>query len=127
MIHRNPSFRALVVVVAVISLLSAGCGTNKFEQEVQTEEAAIKLTNETIDGDYQLISTAETEKTGRRQKELLIDRRHACQGQLQQGTYTGCCELSLSQRKLWIRGMKLQWAGSRWRIMKSCSAKTKTA
>jgi len=36
-----------------------GCGTNQFEQEVQTEEAAIKLTNETLQGDYQLVSTKE--------------------------------------------------------------------
>ena len=36
-----------------------GCGTNRFEQEVQTEEAAIKLANETLKGGYQLVSTKE--------------------------------------------------------------------
>ncbi len=35
-----------------------GCGTNKFQQELQTEEAAIKLTRETIDGQYEIISTS---------------------------------------------------------------------
>jgi rhodanese-related sulfurtransferase len=34
-----------------------GCGTNRFEQELQTEEAAIKLADETLRGGYQLIST----------------------------------------------------------------------
>lgn len=59
MIHWNVVFRPSAVLVAAFCLLATGCGTNKFEQEVQTEEAAIKLTKETIDGDYQLISTAE--------------------------------------------------------------------
>ena len=36
-----------------------GCGTNRFEQEVQTEEAAIKLADETLRGGYQLVSTKE--------------------------------------------------------------------
>jgi rhodanese-related sulfurtransferase len=36
-----------------------GCGTNKFQQELQTEEAAIKLTRETVDGQYDIISTQE--------------------------------------------------------------------
>jgi rhodanese-related sulfurtransferase len=36
-----------------------GCGTNRFEQELKTEEAAVKLTNETIEGNYPLIATAD--------------------------------------------------------------------
>ena len=44
-------------MLAALSTAIAGCGTNKFQQELQTEEAAIKLTGETIQGDYELIST----------------------------------------------------------------------
>ena len=40
-------------------LAVAGCGTNRFQQELQTEEAAVKLTDETIAGDYELLATAE--------------------------------------------------------------------
>ncbi len=44
-----------LAVVCVTALI--GCGTNRFEQELQTEEAAIKLANETLQGNYQLVST----------------------------------------------------------------------
>ncbi len=37
----------------------AGCGNNRFQQELKIEEAAIKLTNETVEGNYPLIATAE--------------------------------------------------------------------
>ena len=51
-----------------------GCGTNRFEQEVPTEEAAIKLANETVQGGYQLVSTAELKKwLDDGQEFLLID------------------------------------------------------
>lgn len=39
-----------------------GCGTNRFEQEVHTEEAAIKLANETLQGGYELVSTADLKR-----------------------------------------------------------------
>lgn len=52
----------IVRVVACLLLASlpgiVGCGTNRFQQELKTEEAAIKLTNETIQGNYPLIATA---------------------------------------------------------------------
>jgi len=64
--------RPSVGVVAVFCLLTTGCGTNKFEQEVQTEEAAIKLANETIDGDYELISTSELKKLVDGKKDFLL-------------------------------------------------------
>lgn len=47
-------FPLLVCLVSVI-----GCGTNKFEAEVATEEAAVKLANETLEGGYQLVATKE--------------------------------------------------------------------
>ena len=40
----------------------AGCGTNRFQQEVQTEETAVKLANETVDGGYHLVTTTEVKK-----------------------------------------------------------------
>ena len=41
-----------------LACVFTGCGTNKFQQELQTEEAAIKLTRETMSGEYDIISTA---------------------------------------------------------------------
>ena len=46
----------------VTSVICVGCGTNRFQQELQIEEAAITLTEEPIDGEYELISTAELKK-----------------------------------------------------------------
>jgi rhodanese-related sulfurtransferase len=60
--------------LAGISSTFAGCGTNKFQQELQTEEAAIKLTGETINGGYELISTSDLKKLlDGDQKLLLVD------------------------------------------------------
>ncbi len=39
--------------------LVAGCGKNKFQQEVETEEVAVKLAREVQQGGYELITTAE--------------------------------------------------------------------
>ncbi len=47
------------LVSACLLLILPGCGTNKFQQELKTEEAAIKLTKETLQGNYPLIATAE--------------------------------------------------------------------
>jgi thiosulfate/3-mercaptopyruvate sulfurtransferase len=46
----------------LVATLLAGCGTNRFQQEVQTEEAAVKLANETVQGGYPLVTTAELKK-----------------------------------------------------------------
>lgn len=48
------SGRYLVLLTATFL---TGCGTNQFQQEVRTEEAAVKLANETVKGRYQLIDT----------------------------------------------------------------------
>jgi len=39
--------------------LVAGCGKNKFQQEVETEEVAVKLAREVQQGKYELITTEE--------------------------------------------------------------------
>ncbi len=57
--NRLTPIRSLLLVAAIAM---TGCGTNRFEQEVQTEEAAVKLANETLAGGYQLVATAELKK-----------------------------------------------------------------
>ena len=52
----------ITVFLLLSTVCMAGCGTNRFQQEVQTEEAAVKLANETVDGQYQLVTTAEVKK-----------------------------------------------------------------
>lgn len=49
-----------------------GCGTNQFQQEVQIEESAIKLSSETLAGDYPLISTKELKTLVDGKKPMLI-------------------------------------------------------
>jgi rhodanese-related sulfurtransferase len=46
----------------MVTATCAGCGQNKFQQEVQTEEAAVKLVREFADGGYEVITTAELKK-----------------------------------------------------------------
>lgn len=49
-------------LILLVATFLTGCGTNQFQQEVQTEEAAVKLANETVEGGYQLVTTAELKK-----------------------------------------------------------------
>jgi hypothetical protein len=49
-------------LLLVTAAFFTGCGTNRFQQELQTEEAAVKLANETVEGGYQLVTTAELKK-----------------------------------------------------------------
>ena len=46
----------------LLAVTSLGCGKNKFQQEVETESASVKLARETVDGDYSLITTHELKK-----------------------------------------------------------------
>lgn len=39
--------------------MAVGCGQNKFQREVETETASVKLARETMTGDYELITTDE--------------------------------------------------------------------
>jgi rhodanese-related sulfurtransferase len=50
-------FGACCLLITILAAI--GCGTNQFQQELKTEEAAIKLVHETLRGKYELISTAE--------------------------------------------------------------------
>ncbi|MEM1070086.1 MAG: rhodanese-like domain-containing protein [Planctomycetota bacterium] len=58
--------------VLVTSVLLTGCETNQFQQEVQTEEAAVKLANETVAGGYELITTATLKKMLNDDDEFLL-------------------------------------------------------
>ena len=46
-------------LVLLLTAAATGCGTNQFQQEVQTEEAAVKLAKETVVGAYELLTTAD--------------------------------------------------------------------
>lgn len=62
--------KLVVCLLAVSSLI--GCGTNKFQQELQTEEAAIKLTRETMDGQYDIISTKQLKQLLDSDQEIVL-------------------------------------------------------
>lgn len=55
--HRRFSADRCCFLVCLLAVL--GCGTNQFQQELRTEEAAVKLTNETVAGGYHLMSTSD--------------------------------------------------------------------
>lgn len=64
----NPElFLALLCIASIL-----GCGTNRFEQELQTEEAALKLADETLRGGYQLVSTEELKRMLDADEEFLL-------------------------------------------------------
>ena len=66
--------RSLLIasLFAATGTMAAGCGTNKFQQELRTEEAAIKLTGETISGQYELISTSELKELLERDADVVL-------------------------------------------------------
>lgn len=62
------------LLVAIVVSCLAGCGQDKFEQEVATEESAVKLARETVGGEYELITTDELkELVDSNQAVVLID------------------------------------------------------
>ena len=62
----------VLFVSATMMIALVGCGTNQFQQEVQIEESAIKLSNETLAGSYPLISTKELKKLVDGKESMLI-------------------------------------------------------
>jgi rhodanese-related sulfurtransferase len=46
-------------MTGVLLMTLAGCGSNQFDQEVVIEESAVKFARETVDGDYEVLSTSE--------------------------------------------------------------------
>ena len=62
------------ICVASLLVAASGCGTNKFQQELKTESAAIGLAREMAKGNYDLIATEELKKLlGDGQEFVLVD------------------------------------------------------
>ena len=53
---------ALRLTFIAFSAVCAGCGTNKFEQEVAIEASSVKFAREAVSGQYAILSTSEVEK-----------------------------------------------------------------
>ena len=50
------------ILIACVFGCVAGCGTNKFEQEVTIEDSSVKFAREAVSGQYAILSTAEVKK-----------------------------------------------------------------
>jgi rhodanese-related sulfurtransferase len=51
-----------ILCAALIFLATAGCGTNKFQQELERESIAVPLAREAKEGQYELLTSAELKK-----------------------------------------------------------------
>lgn len=71
--NRSVRFLCTLKILAVVLLLSCiGCGSNRFQQELQVEEIAIKLVNETMAGEYPLVATKELKRLLDAGEEVLL-------------------------------------------------------
>jgi rhodanese-related sulfurtransferase len=50
------------ILIACVLGCVAGCGTNKFEQELTIEDSSVKFAREVVGGQYAILSTAEVKK-----------------------------------------------------------------
>lgn len=63
----------LFAVVFVVLVFASGCiGSNKFEQEVEVEKSAIKLTREVLSGGYKTVSTTELKSMLDKSEDFLL-------------------------------------------------------
>ena len=53
---------ALRFTFVAFAVVCAGCGTNKFEQEVTIEASSVKFAREAVSGQYPILSTSEVKK-----------------------------------------------------------------
>ncbi|MCI5139990.1 MAG: rhodanese-like domain-containing protein [Candidatus Electrothrix sp. AR1] len=60
------------LILGATSASALGFGKNKFEKEVEKEQGAVKLARETMQGDYDLITTTELKKLIDSGKDILI-------------------------------------------------------
>jgi hypothetical protein len=51
-----------LVHILLFFLATTGCGTNKFQQELERESTAVPLAREAKDGGYELLTSAELKK-----------------------------------------------------------------
>lgn len=61
-----------LLTLGVSSASALGFGKNKFEKEVEKEQGAVKLVRETMQGGYDLITTAELKKVIDSDEDILI-------------------------------------------------------
>ena len=69
---RQPVHHAFGGLLLAFLIGVSGCGTNRFEQEVETEAAAIKLTGETVLGGYELLSTKDVKQMLDQSEDFLL-------------------------------------------------------
>ncbi|MCI5167284.1 MAG: rhodanese-like domain-containing protein [Candidatus Electrothrix sp. GM3_4] len=60
------------LTLGATSASAFGFGKNKFKKEIEKEQGAVKLARETVQGDYELITTAELKKLTDSNKDILI-------------------------------------------------------
>lgn len=72
--RRLKSIRLIACLFVGLLPAIVGCGSNRFQQELKVEEAAVKLVNETVAGDYPLLATKDLKQLlGNEEDVLLID------------------------------------------------------
>lgn len=64
--------RNLTLLAVGAMFLLAGCGKNKFQQEVEKEEGAVKLLRETQSGGYGIVTAEELKKLADEKTDMLI-------------------------------------------------------
>ena len=64
--------RNVVVFVLASVMALGGCGKNKFEQEVEKEQGAVKLLRETQSGGYGIVTAEELKKLADEKADMLL-------------------------------------------------------
>ena len=90
----------VTLLVACALALSVGCGTNQFEQELLTEEAAVKLARETQIGGYELMATAEVKKLVDDGEDFLLIDAMPKEGSFQKGHIPGAVNFEFPKQSL---------------------------
>ena len=63
-------WRSILIPCVVVCV--AGCGTNKFEQELTIEDSSVKFAREAVSGQYAILSTADVKKLREEGADLLL-------------------------------------------------------
>ncbi len=78
----------------VFAVTATGCFSNKFEQELGTEESAVKLTREVLRGGYDLITTEELKELADSGKEVLLIDAMPYEGSYKKGHIPGAVQFT---------------------------------
>jgi rhodanese-related sulfurtransferase len=60
--NSNGHWAKRLATLLLLLLAATGCGSNQYLQELEIEESAIKLANETVSGSYPLVSTGDVKQ-----------------------------------------------------------------